>query len=47
MIGWNNDMTILVANDRLDIQRVNCPVLLVHSDPDTSVMLDLIADECL
>ncbi|KAH0365347.1 alpha/beta hydrolase fold protein, partial [Aureobasidium melanogenum] len=33
--GWDNDMANFAAIDRLDLEQIECPVLLVHGDADT------------
>ena len=36
--GWDNDMRNFAAIDRLDLEQIECPVLLVHGDVDTDVL---------
>lgn len=33
--GWDNDMRNFAAIDKLDLEQIECPVLLVHGDADT------------
>jgi pimeloyl-ACP methyl ester carboxylesterase len=35
--GWDNDMANYGAIDSLELDRVRCPVLLIHGDADTDV----------
>lgn len=37
--GWENDMANFAAIDRLDLEQIKCPVLLVHGDADTDTPL--------
>lgn len=36
--GWDNDVANYGAIDSLDLDRVRCPVLLIHGDADTDVV---------
>lgn len=38
--GWNNDVANFGAIDTLELDRVRCPVLLIHGDADTDVTID-------
>jgi pimeloyl-ACP methyl ester carboxylesterase len=36
--GWDNDVTNYGAINSLELERVRCPVLLIHGDADTDVI---------
>lgn len=36
--GWNNDVTNYGQIDTLELEKVRCPVLLIHGDADTDVL---------
>jgi pimeloyl-ACP methyl ester carboxylesterase len=36
--GWDNDVTNFGAIDSLELERVRCPVLLIHGDADTDAL---------
>jgi pimeloyl-ACP methyl ester carboxylesterase len=36
--GWNNDVANYRAIDSLELERVRCPVLLIHGDADTDAI---------
>ena len=36
--GWENDLTNFGAIDSLGLDRVRCPVLLIHGDADTDAI---------
>jgi pimeloyl-ACP methyl ester carboxylesterase len=38
--GWDNDLANFAAIDSLELDRVRCPVLLIHGDADTDVAID-------
>jgi pimeloyl-ACP methyl ester carboxylesterase len=38
--GWENDLRNFAAISSLELDRVRCPVLLIHGDADTDVMID-------
>lgn len=38
--GWDNDVTNYGAIDSLELDRVRCPVLLIHGDADTDAVPD-------
>lgn len=38
--GWENDLTNFAAIDSLELDRVRCPVLLIHGDADTDATID-------
>lgn len=38
--GWYNDETNLAAIESLELERVSCPVLLVHGDADSDVPIE-------
>lgn len=38
--GWDNDVANYAAIDSLELDRVQCPVLLVHGDADTDAIPD-------
>jgi pimeloyl-ACP methyl ester carboxylesterase len=38
--GWDNDLKNFGAIDSLELDRVHCPVLLIHGDADTDVTID-------
>ncbi len=38
--GWENDLRNFAAIGSLELDRVRCPVLLIHGDADTDVTID-------
>jgi pimeloyl-ACP methyl ester carboxylesterase len=36
--GWDNDVTNYAAISSLELDRVRCPVLLIHGDADTDAI---------
>ena len=38
--GWENDLANFAAIDSLELERVRCPVLLIHGDADTDAAID-------
>ena len=38
--GWENDVANFARIDSLDLDRVQCPVLLVHGDADTDASIE-------
>jgi pimeloyl-ACP methyl ester carboxylesterase len=38
--GWRNDVANFARIDSLDLDRVQCPVLLVHGEADTDVLVE-------